>query len=195
MTLTSRLGTVVDCFPDPNGEPDLGALEFANDVLFYRIKTSGRFPTTGKVRILDVGSGMNGSDFVNRYGEMFPNAELVYLDRCQTLLKKLDRPHKVCSDATNMPFSNETFDITYAGYVVSSGILKNHSCTRDESYRIAKENYRVLKQNGLFIFTYCMGDGAQTLNNLLEIGFRELGHLQRIKWQGGIPTDTYAARK
>lgn len=195
MALTDRLQIVADCFPDPNGEPDLDRLESANRELFERIRSSGRFPTEGAVRLLDIGSGSDGSDFVNRCGKEFPNVDITYLDSAPYLLKKLDRPKKVCANATQIPFPYESFDIAYAGHIISEGILKNHWHLQDKSYRIAKEGYRVIKQGGLFVFTYCRGDDRQTLDNLSEIGFMELEHLQRIKWHGGIPTDTYATRK
>ncbi len=171
-------------------------LESANQELFEIIRSSGKFPISGSVRLLDIGSGSDGSEFVNRYMKMFPNTEIVYLDSAPCPLEKLDRPHKVCADATNMPFPDESFDIAYAGHIISEGVLKDdywHS--EDDSYRIAREGHRILKHGGLFVFTYCIGDDMQTLTNLSEIGFKELEHLQRIKWYGGIPTDTYAARK
>lgn len=195
MALTSKLGIVVDCFPNPNGEPDLNRLKSANKELFEMIRASNRFPTNRQTRLLDVGSGSSGSDFVNRYDTEFPGVEIVYLDSSAILLRKLDKQNKVCADAIKMPFQDESFDIAYAGYIISEGVLKDHWHVKDESYRIVKEGYRVLKKGGLFIFTYCMGNDVQTLTNIHEIGFGNLKHLQRIKWYAGIPTDTYLVRK
>ena len=184
MALTSRLGIVADCFPDPDGEPDLDRMSSANEELIELIRNSRRFPTEGNVRLIDIG-----------YGRAFPNSEVVYLDSAQFLLDELDRPNKVCADATQIPFPDNSFDIAYAGHIISEGVLKDHWHSKDESYRIAREGHRVLKRGGLFVFTYCMGNDAQTLTNLSEIGYKELEHLQRIKWFKGIPTDTYAAKK
>lgn len=195
MALTDRLQIVVDCFPDPDGGPDSDRIESADRELFKMIRSSVRFPTAGVVRLLDIGSGSDGSDFVNRYGREFPNADITYLDRAPGRLEKLDRPNKVYADATQMPFQDESFDIAYAGYVIPYGVLKNNPFSKDESFRIAKEGHRVIKRDGLFVFTYCMGDDLQTLVNLSEIGFKTLEHLQRLKWYGGLPADTYAARK
>jgi len=195
MALTNKLGIVADCFPNPNGELYLDRLTSANNELFERIRTSRRFPIRGNVRMLDVGSGDMSSEFVNRYSIEFPNTEIVYLDSANFLLKELNKPNKVCADATNMPFLDNSFDIAYAGHIISGGIIKEQFHFKDESYKIAKESYRVLKKDGFFIFTYCMGDDTQTLTNLGEIGFKDLEHLQRIKWYGGIPTDTYLVRK
>jgi ubiquinone/menaquinone biosynthesis C-methylase UbiE len=143
---------------------------------------------------LDIGSGIYGSDFVNRYGKAFPNTKIVYVDSVPYLLEKLDKPNKVCANGAQMPFPDESFDIAYAGHIISEGVLRNRWHSKDASYKIAREGHRILKPNGLFVFTYTMGDDNQTLDNLSEIGFRELEHLQRIKWYG-IPTDTYAVRK
>jgi SAM-dependent methyltransferase len=195
MTLTYRLQLIANCFPDPKGEPDDARLESAEEELFAMIKDSKRFPTEGAIRLLDVGSGDEGSYFVNRYGERFPNVEVVYLDSFFSFLKQLDKPNKVCANATQMPFPDGSFDIAYAGYVMSDGILKDHFHFKDESYQIAKESHRILKQGGLFFFTYIMGDDIQTLENLSEIGFKKIEHLQRITWMHGMPTDTYAVTK
>jgi len=195
MTLTYRLQLIANCFPDPKGEPDNSRLESAEEELFAMIKDSKRFPTEGAIKLLDVGSGYEWSDFVNRYKKEFPNIGVIYLDSFSSHLKKLDKPNKVCAEATQMPFSDESFDMAYAGHVISGGVLKDHWHSKDESYRLTRESHRILKQGGLFIFTYCMGDDIQTLENLSEIGFKKIEHLQRIKWYRGIPTDTYAAIK
>lgn len=195
MALTHKLGIVADAWPDPNGQPDLKKREAADTKLFRVIRNSGKFPISKGVKLLDIGSGWDGSPFVNRYEKEFPNVEVVYLDFMQSSIDKLNKPNKLCANATQMPFPDESFDMAYTSGVITEGILKNHWDSKDESYRIVKETYRILKQGGLFIFTYCMGDDRQTLANLSEIGFGELEHLQRIKWFQGIPTDTYFARK
>lgn len=195
MIVTNRLGIVTDCFPDPNGQPDLNRIDSANDKLIYMVKKSGSFPIDGKVRIIDIGCGMEGSDFVNRYREVFPQVKTFYLDSSYNRIEKLKRNNKVCADATQIPFSDESFDIAYFGNVISEGILKNHWYSKDISFRIAKECHRILKQRGLFIFTYTMGDKDKTLTNLSEIGYKELKHLQKILWFKGISTDIYSAIK
>ncbi len=194
MALTNKLQNIADCYPDPEGEPDLNAREYSNEKLFEWIINSGKFPING-ARLLDIGSGMYGSEFVNRYRKDFPGTKTIFLDSSKFLLDKLDSPNNICADGIQMPFPDETFDLEYAGHIISAGVIKNHFHLNDESYNITKESYRVLKRGGLFVFTYVMGDEAQTLINLSEIGFKNLEHLQRIKWYGGIPTDTYAAIK
>jgi SAM-dependent methyltransferase len=195
MALTEKLRNVVDCFPDPTGDPDLERLEASNDELFEMIRGFGWFPVDGVIRLLDIGSGIRGSDFVNRFEREFSKTEIVYLDFSQNNLEKSIKLDKICANAVQMPFVDGCFDIAYAGHIISEGVLKNHWHFKDNSYRIAREAYRVLKKDGLFIFTYCRGDDARTLVNLWEIGFRGLEHLQRIKWYGGMPTDTYAVKK
>jgi ubiquinone/menaquinone biosynthesis C-methylase UbiE len=195
MSLTEILHNMADYAREPNSVAAADRVREANDQLFERIRDSGRFPTEGAIRLLDIGSGMHGSAFVNRYGREFPTTSIVYLDRVHSLLEVLNKPYMVRANAARMPFPDESFDIAYAGYVISSGVVKDCWLSADEPYRIAKEGHRVLKCGGAFVFTYCAGDGRQTLSNLHEIGFGELEHLLRIRWHGGIPTDTYAVRK
>lgn len=200
MALTDKLNFVVDCFPKGREELDLERLALdraadANNELIARIKNNRKFQLNGKVRMLDIGSGDKGSNFVNRYGKEFPKAEITYLDKSEESIKKLNKKNKVPADASNIPFPDNYFDIAYAGAIINSGVLKDNQFSKDESYKIAKETYRVLKDKGLFIFTYVLGDDLQTLSNLSEIGFRELAHLLRIVWYGGTPIDTYAATK
>jgi SAM-dependent methyltransferase len=205
MALTSKLGITSKSRLNSLGELDWENLEPANIKLFEMIRNSGRFPIAPGTRLLDIGSGDKGSDFVNRYAATFPGIEAVYLDNHSPFIERLKFPNKVLADATNMPFQAESFDLAYAGFVISSGVLKKCLGTGDESYRIAKEAHRILKQNGLFVFTYVvgentetifylMGDDSETPANLDEIGFRELEHLQRWEF-GKVPTDTYAVRK
>lgn len=187
MTLTDRLGIVVNCFP---GRPDQEALKFADGMLVEYV--SQMFPD--KIKLLDIGCGQKGSAFINEYTQRH-SAEATYLDNDKFGLRKLKKPRKVHADAVKMPFTDDSFDIAYAGYVIASGILKDHFHTKDDSYRLAKEAHRVIRPEGLFMFTYVTGDDRQTLDNLEEIGFREVKHLLRTLWMRGIPTDTYAARK
>ncbi|MBI4980352.1 class I SAM-dependent methyltransferase [Candidatus Woesearchaeota archaeon] len=196
MSLTGKLGIVADCWPDSNGKPKFERLKSAHRELFEIIRNSRSFPTKRGVRLLDIGSGNEGSDFVNRYGREFPHVNITYLDsKLLYSLEELDKPNKVCANATQMPFPDESFDIAYAGHIISSGVLTDHWHLKNESYQIAKEGHRVIKPGGLFVFTYCSGDDVETLINLYKIGFKELEHLQRIKWFNGAPTDIYAAKK
>lgn len=197
MALTDKLGIVANCYPHPDGQPDVGLLKFADDLLFKKIRhRSMRFPK-GATLLLDIGSGDKGSDFVNRYGAEFPKTAVVYLDFSRHILEELDRPNRVCANAAQMPFLDESFDIAYAGHVINEGVVKHHWFSRDTPFWIAKEAYRVLRPGGLFVFTQVNvgSPDAETLTNLFLMGFRNLMHLQRISSYYGISTDTYAARK
>ncbi|MFZ5955376.1 MAG: hypothetical protein ACOYT4_03040 [Nanoarchaeota archaeon] len=120
----------------------------------------------------------------------------------------------IVRDCSKYPFCNSSnsFDIAYAGYLIEElfnedlslklndklkklfgdGLTIKSIKGHDESYDIIKETYRILKKNGLFIFTY--HNKIETLNQLSKIGFREFDYLQRIDWNG-MPTDTYALKK
>ncbi len=220
MALTEKLGIVVDTWALTQKGFDLTREREATDEVFEAIRTSPDFPKSERTRLLDVGSCSKGSSFVNRYGEEFPNVEITYLDNYEPFIAALNKPNKVCADATAMPFPDEHFDIVYTNGVIANGILKRDesmlerlkkrrrdgsliyihkteidAAMPDRSYRIAKEAYRISKKRGLFIFALVEADEEETKRNLTEIGFGELRHLLREKWCGGWATDTYLARK
>ncbi len=198
--LTPKLAFVVDCFPNPDGEPDKDRWESAKVVLADYVVRSRRFlgkRTKKEKSLLDIGCGNAGSDFVNRVSNLLPDMKVVYLDSAQFLLDELEKPNKICADATNIPYPSNSFDCAYAGHIINGGISSNNiPIDRDASYRIAEEARRVLKPGGSFIFTYHPGRcDTETLKNLNRIGFKEVEHLLRMLWFRGIPMDTYAARK
>lgn len=189
MSLTEKLNN--------EAESPLPWDEKTNLDLFKYIRAAKIFPKKGKIRMLDIGSADEGSYFVNRYGKEFPDTKIIYLDNKSFFLKELKHQNKVLANAIQMPFLDESFNITYAGYIIPYGILKDDYLFGNKSYLIAKEAYRVLKPEGLFLFTYGFGDDSQTLKNLSEIGFKRLEHLQRLNAlsSSNFFIDTYIAIK
>ena len=96
----------------------------------------------------------------NSLYNLFPDASITCLDISFNMLneayKKNTKLNCVLSDAENMPFKNNTFDL-----VVSSFTL--HWC--DEVERIFSDIHRFLKDKGLFLFTTV---GPSTLQELRD---------------------------
>ncbi len=202
-TLTQKYLFDVDCCPN-NSSPNQDSqriLNAANNAIAEYVSKSTRFlgKETNKKRLLDIGCGVNGSIFVNRASELIPEMDVIYLDSFKQVLDFLKKPHKVRANATNLPFTANTFDCAYAGNVINRGILLNDNLPGlepNETYKIAEEAMRVLRPGGLFRFTYTTwNNDQQTRENLNRIGFSELEHLLRTRWFGGAPTDTYVTRK
>ena len=193
MSLTNRLGQVIDCGYNADGTPNAKKLEAAEKERLEIIKKSGLFPKEGK--LLDIGSGKYGSDLVNKYCKEFLDISAMYLDVSLPLLRKVKDHNKkfICADAIKMPFKDESIDIAYSE-IIPAGVLRNHPFFGSESYLIAKEAYRVLKPGSWLIFNCGGGNAAQTFENLLEIGFREAVRLQRVIWSD-LPADVYAVKK
>jgi ubiquinone/menaquinone biosynthesis C-methylase UbiE len=190
MSLTNKLGSVIDCGHNSDGTPDSAGVEVAKQQLFEIIKNARLFPKKGN--LLDIGSGKKGTYVVNRLGKEFPRLNITYLDSELPFLKNLNKNNKICANASKMPFKDESMDIAYAMHVLR--ILRDYPFFGSESYLIAKEAYRVLKPGSWLIFNCGGGNAAQTFENLLEIGFREAVLLQRVIWSD-LPTDIYAVKK
>jgi SAM-dependent methyltransferase len=196
MECTVQLGTVTNVWSDLNQGLDLENLAIAEDNLFRRIRNSSNFSKRGNTKLLDLGSSDKGSKFVNRYSKEFPNVNIFYLDSHIPFLQKSEKLNKIGADGISLPFKGRTFDVVYVGDVINEGIVKDGFNFGNQSYRIGCESYRVLKEDGLFVFTQdSSGDKTQTVINLNEIGFSELIHLQRLLCYAGSSSDTFVAIK
>ncbi len=96
-------------------------------------------------KILDLGCG-NG-----RYVKLFGQLQTFCLDNSEELIKIVSTryPHvqTICSDVTEIPFSNNYFD-----YVISIAVI-HHLSTETRRIQMIIELYRVLKPGGLSIVT------------------------------------------
>tara|TARA_B100001564_G_C20525373_1_gene617122 strand:- start:36 stop:860 length:825 start_codon:yes stop_codon:yes gene_type:complete len=119
--------------------------------------------------ILDIGSGTGHlSDMLSK---LFPKANIICLDISLNMLqesyKKNSRFKCVQSDAENMPFKENQFDL-----VVSSFTL--HWCYNVE--KIFFDTYRILRSKGLFLFTTV---GPSTLEEL-KAAYQSIDDKQHI---------------
>lgn len=147
-----------------------------------------------KINLLDLACGHANSMFVRVYADEFPDTVVFSLDIEPLVLGWLDAPRKICADARRLPFTNNSFDLVWDGYAVfGCGISKN-----TEAYRVAKEVRRILKPQGALIFNhYSTQDRSETIENLAEIGFKEITHLLRFsrgKPQRDSHIDSYLIR-
>lgn len=96
-------------------------------------------------KVLDVGAGTGRlSSELQKLG-----AEVTALDVSEQMLLELHRKNKnieiVVGDAERMPFSNETFDIVVAAFLIVH--LKNPELFFDEAYRVLKNGGKFLVTN------------------------------------------------
>jgi SAM-dependent methyltransferase len=92
------------------------------------------------MRLLDLGAGAGKAGPVNFRAEV---AEVVGIDRDQTITGNGNVDRRVLGMAENLPFRAESFDLIFADWVVDH--LLNPAA-------LALEAFRVLKPGGFFIF-------------------------------------------
>ncbi len=102
--------------------------------------------------IIDLGSGTGLLS--NKTAEIFPNANLVCVDFAQKSLLKNSQNLKVCANAYELPFASNSID-----FIVSN--LMMQWCP--DLKTLFNECFRVLKPQGLFLFTTF---GPDTLKEL-----------------------------
>ena len=102
--------------------------------------------------IIDLGSGTGLLS--NKTVEIFPNANLVCVDFAQKSLLKNSQNLKVCANAYELPFASNSID-----FIVSN--LMMQWCP--DLKTLFNECFRVLKPEGLFLFTTF---GPDTLKEL-----------------------------
>lgn len=114
-------------------------------------------------RILDcgAGTGMGASLLKNK----FPQAEIHCMDLSSVMLKeavkkKLGKKISYsCSDASSLPFQNQTFDFIYANLML-------YLCS--DIHKVFSEWQRVLKPNGLLMFSTFGPDTFKELFSVTE---------------------------
>ena len=102
--------------------------------------------------IIDLGSGTGLLS--NKTAEIFPNANLICVDFAQQSLLKNSQNLKVCANAYELPFASNSVD-----FIVSN--LMMQWCP--DLKTLFNECFRVLKPQGLFLFTTF---GPDTLKEL-----------------------------
>ena len=166
--------TVDYSYPDPERSRKAMA-----DLVGLVIKMEG-IDKSGKPKILDIGSGEKGSDFVLEFKSRVPGADVHYLDKMGDFLKEMPPAQKHQADAQHLPLPDEAFRIAYSSGVIGEGVVTDVPWSGDRSFRIAQEAYRVLAKGGVFIFTYSDStDLDQSINNLSKIGFKKFHNLQK----------------
>lgn len=184
----SRLA--VSCRPGWRGQPD-PVCDAGYAEVFRAMRASGGFFTeTPGRKCLDIGCGLLGSDFVNRFAQVFPDTRVVALDWYLPFLSRdCDRLFPLCADAARLPFADASFHLAFAGGIIFRSVLAEQSLLG-----IAAEVFRVLEPGGIFAFTYA-GQDREIIPVLTPIGFAEPVHFFRIDWIGSSPEDVYAARR
>ena len=116
--------------------------------LLERLDDEHRIDTNLKPQsILDLGCGIGWA--YEGFKTIFPKAKITGLDFSEQMLNqiKYESMSKVCSDAHDLPFSDNSFDIVF------SNMLLHWSNESD----VFNECLRVLKPNGLLIMS-CLGE-------------------------------------
>ena len=149
---------------------------------------------TGK-RVLEIGPGSGGhSALFAKYGAIVTSADITLVRAASTQFKfKLlsgvaNSCHAIQSDAEQLPFSDNIFDIVY-----SNGVLHHTSDTQGA----VAEVYRVLKPEGeAIIMLYCKSSWHYWINMFFAVGllqgklFWDRNWLGRATEWGGKNTQT-----
>ncbi|MDC0189710.1 class I SAM-dependent methyltransferase [Rhodospirillales bacterium] len=120
-------------------------------------------------RVLEIGPGSGGhSALFAKYGAIVTSVDITLIRASSTqkkfllLGKQADGCHAIQSDAENLPFSDNSFDIVY-----SNGVLHHTS----NSQSATDEVYRVLKPEGeAIIMLYCKSSWHYWVNMVLAVG-------------------------
>ena len=173
MVLTQRICQDVYCLPLDSAKAR-NNLSQGYERVFDTI--SDYFPNEGNIKVLDLGCGPYGSDFVN-WLSIFERIFVVYLDIRYNSLKELNRENSINSDGCQMPFVDGCFDLVYLGFPPrrNEGIAKGSL-----TYGMVSESRRVLKPSGVFMFTYKGDKPKETFSSLGEMSFTKVKRVLRV---------------
>ncbi|HEC91218.1 MAG TPA: class I SAM-dependent methyltransferase [Alphaproteobacteria bacterium] len=133
--------------------------------------------------VLEIGSGAGGhSALFAKYGAVIAGADITF-DRARATQAKFDLMGDLAagcqamqSDAENLPFAENTFDIVY-----SNGVLHHTPDTK----RAIDEALRVLKPGGrAAIMLYCKSSWHYWINMLLCVGLLRGKLFSGVNWLG-----------
>ena len=117
---------------------DSRSLRFSD---FFQSKYKEIFEIEDKKKILEIGCGPGA--FAESLSRWYRNAEIFGMDRDSNFItfasKKAPQVHFSEGDATELPFEEESFDVTISNTVVE----------HIEPSKFYGEQYRVLKENGV----------------------------------------------
>lgn len=124
-------------------------------------------------KILDIGCGAGRTTF-NMYKLGYTN--IIGFDYSINMISACNRLKKVynanldfiCGDAKSMPFQDSTFDVCIFSF---NGLMSIPQI--DERFKVFKEVFRLLKSNGIFIFT---------THNIKNPIFDSFGITEKERW-------------
>ncbi len=187
MALTDKLGQAF-YFGEAEVRCDKQLARRIYQYTFETLYNSGAI--SGRLKMLDLGSGPRGSDFVNMLAEFSPQIEVTYLDERPTCVKNLQNLGKkaVTAPGEKMPFMNDSFDIIFGGWA----ILANDAHIQRDS-KIIAEVRRVLCQQGIFVFEYVSGNDEEMKKHFASLGFNRFTHMLRLDRRDREYFDIYSA--
>ncbi|MBI4095617.1 MAG: methyltransferase domain-containing protein [DPANN group archaeon] len=188
MALTDKLGTVF-YFSEGYFRRDRQLARYVYQPVFERLQDTGAI--SGRLKILDLGSGPNGSDFVNMLAEFSPQLEVTYADYHWNYVNNMRMLGKkaVVSDGRKMSFMDDSFDIVFGGW----SVLESNGTRMARDSKVIAEVRRVLCRQGIFIFEYAGGGDYETGKNFRANGFSKFTHLLRLERSDREFLDLYSA--
>ena len=146
---------------------DSRSLRFSD---FFQSKYKEIFEIEDKKKILEIGCGPGA--FAESLSRWYRNAEIFGMDRDSNFItfasKKAPQVHFSEGDATELPFEEESFDVTISNTVVE----------HIEPSKFYGEQYRVLKENGV-----CLVLSARKGINISAPCIMEESDFEKEIWQ------------
>lgn len=146
---------------------DSRVLRFAD---FFKNKYADLFGIDDRKKILEIGCGPGA--LAESLARWYPDAQISGIDRDSNFIefasKRASHIHFLEGDATALPFENESFDVT----------LSNTVAEHIEPSKFYREQYRVLKENGV-----CLVLSARKGINISAPCIMEESEFEKEIWQ------------
>lgn len=137
---------------------------------FFKNQYEGRFEIGDRKKILEIGCGPGA--LAESLARWYPNAQVYGIDRDSNFIdfagKKAPHINFLEGDATELPFENESFDVT----------ISNTVAEHIEPSKFYGEQYRVLKENGV-----CLVLSARKGINISAPCIMEESEFEKDIWQ------------